>query len=428
MKELLLITLLVLFIYVTHKKNYRNPLGVFVYLWSVVFFLYEFRYLPLYDIEPSTYMMYFIGISSVAVGYLISSVLTKKTPATDTASSINIVSTSTHLKHDGVNRLIFLTLCGLSIASFGLRAYKAITYWISGGIGELKSAIIMDQALSISLFWDIVFTYIARPMQYVVAIYFIELLLTKTRDKIVKLVAFCIIILYFVASGSKFSLAEYVIFMFAYFLYFPPEKNTQLSSIYKKGMRFALFMIIIIIGAMTLSSDNDVLGSLYCYLCGCLPHSDQALEKFTLLPPFLGGVSFNGFLTLIKTPLAIVGVLDNLQQYGAYCFETMNMLEETSYIGDGIRYNAFVSMFTYFYIDGGYPGVFILSLIFGILCHRTFYYGKRRTSFKSVGMLLLFTYLIISSLIRSPFFLVTNVLSIFYAYFFLPKYPIYTIK
>lgn len=58
------------------------------------------------------------------------------------------------------------------------------------------------------------------------------------------------------------------------------------------------------------------------------------------------------------------GLISGVRTALDFVFNYMLQFEETILISPSIKYNAFISMFSYFYIDGGLIGVALLSCVF----------------------------------------------------------------
>lgn len=406
----IIIIILILFCFLFWTKPYRGTfISIFSSLWVVVFLFYESGHLNLYPIKVSTYIMYLIGLLSFYFAYIFS-------------TSIKIVRQPKKEINKPLRfRFIFIALSLLSVYVLFQRAILAIPFWILGGTDELKSALIVDHALSISFFWDGIYQYVARPMQQVLLIYAMLTIVAKRSDVLIILLAFLTNVLYFIASAAKFSIFAFVVLFIAYFIYYRRDgfllylkKNKVLSVV-------LLFVIISLYVLMSISSEGKVFDSVFVYLCGCLPCSDSALESIDSSPFTYGTVSFNGILAFLKFPCEILGIMPDLRDLADEGFRKMMRFEEAVYISDDIRYNAFISMFSYFYADGGYVGVFFLSSIFGGICQRINYNAFHEPSYRNIAFLFYITSVIVDSLVRFPLFFTTYFMAILYIIFFIPQ-------
>ena len=409
----LLITSFLLFLFSSQKEYRKSLLCVFSFLWFLIISLYEMRLLQLYDIKKITYLVFWVGIVFFPIGYISS----KK------SGSVSYVYNSEKKQNQSV-RTVLVFLSVLAVVSFFLKAVKAIPFWMSGGVGELKNAIIMDHALSINAFWDITFTYIGRPLQVVLNCYVIILIFQKKKEFLIYILFLLINILYFVASASKYSIFELVTFYFAYLFFFSADSLVSSLKKHKKETFLSLSILTFVLYVM--STTTEIINGFYLYLCGCIPCADNAISMMQGDTPFYGGVSLNGFLTMINAPRSYLGVFPEIKIYANECWDYMARFENTTMIGNDIDFNAFISMFSYFYADGGLYGVAIFSFLFGFWFQKINKKAFENPTYRSVALLLFGTYLISTMMTRSPLYLVPNVMATLYLYIFVPKESIKT--
>ena len=128
----------------------------------------------------------------------------------------------------------------------------------------------------------------------------------------------------------------------------------------------------------------------------------------------------NGVLRVILQIPKLLGLIPGVWDILDSVYEFMMKFEETTYISDDIKYNAFISMFSYFYIDGGVFGVFLFSTLFGWLCSLLSKRAINAPTYQSCGLLLYTAILISNSMVRAQSFLVPPVMSMVLVYLLLP--------
>ena len=147
----------------------------------------------------------------------------------------------------------------------------------------------------------------------------------------------------------------------------------------KKTRRFVLLlvsMVGMIIVANYVTSEREsssstvvrLIQSIYYYFCGCVPNMQAKIQQFgtrngeytfgflmpmTIIRPFFTGMNF-----VLK-----VGV----PRFYSICDQFLFDAATTHAIGKNLTYNAFVSMFYYFYRDFNYIGVVFDSFLLGII-------------------------------------------------------------
>ena len=104
--------------------------------------------------------------------------------------------------------------------------------------------------------------------------------------------------------------------------------------------------------------------------------------------------------------------------------EAYNMIEtyeKAIYISPTIKYNAFISIFTYFYKDGGLFFVILASFFFGRVSNNAFLHLINEKSIYSLLIYLFICYLILFSIVRSQLFLSPTVMTYIYIFLFFRK-------
>lgn len=394
------------------NKNYRKSLLTpFIGLWFIIISLYSLRLGGLFNVHGYTFKMYLLGIVSFFIGYVC------------IPYKYKLISNYIHEdKRGNIKIKLLLYLCYIGILVLILKSFKALPYWLSGNSEALKSDIIMNQALSVHPLVEICYIYISRPMQKVLVIFSIVLVFQKSRpeyfNKIVR-VAIILTLLCYICTGSKFALSEIIIAAVGYVYMFTRLSIVKLIKRYKKLVLLAVSSFILIFIAMSITGDPG--GSLYRYLCGCIPCSDTALIRLQGSPYMFGSVSFNGLLRVITVLPSSLGLFSSIKDLLDVAFEFMGQFEETTYIGFNQRYNAFVSMFTYFFADGGYYGVGILSLIYGMFAALVLKIALHKPTYQSVALVLLIFLFLMTSMVRMQTYMVYYAESIILILCLLPK-------
>ena len=414
MEFVLLLLTATLVIFTLHSPQYRRSLlSVFLLMWLSVFLLYSLRLYGLYDSKDRTFTMYIIGVSCFFLGYLMFR------PSRNNWQ---------YVKRDSLERIKNITLIVLSVVSAYVLIRKsilALPYWMSGGGGDVKNAIIMDDGLNIGGPLEIFYTFIARPVQIVMVIYAVTTAFQKKKNKLFILLAFLLTLFGYVSSGSKFSVAEIAFMIFGYVFLYSGMNLKEFISKYKV-IFVSLIGIVVIITLIMSMGDADVLRNYYTYACGCIPCSDNALQRLDGTTYLYGLASFNGVLRCINLVPYYFGLTAGFKEILDTTFMFMMDFEATMYIADDIPYNAFVSMFTYFYADGGYNAVAALSFVFGLICSWGIKWSLKESSICSVSLCLLLLLFVIQSLVRIQTFYAPNAMAIFLIIFLFPRTSLYS--
>ena len=398
----------ILLVYTFSQQRYRNSLlTLFILLWFSIFLLYSFRLYNLYDCSETTFLIYLLGILSFFLGYKQSGKYRVKTKNNGVK------------KENKIKKYIFIFLSIISFVILLKKSILAIPFWLVGGSG-LKEAIINENVLALSPIEEIIYSYIARPMQIVLVIYATIELSIGIKNKFIIPLAIALTLAGYLSSGSKFSVFEIPIVILS-FQYFFGQNN--LLKYFKKHKILMLLVlgICVFIFHMLGQKDGSAFKSLYMYLCGCMPCSDNALDVICKTDPYYGLVSFNGIFRVLNLIPSLLGIGTEFKMTIDNTFLEFMEFEKTVYIGPDVPYNAFISMFSYFYADGRYFGVLLLSFIFGFFCCRIFNSAKTNPSKFSYALVLLCFIMIYLSMVRFQLFLVHYVMSFVYIYVFFPK-------
>lgn len=396
------------------RLYHKSILTVFCMLWTLVFVLYSLRLFDLYDCKDRTFLMYIIGFSSFFFGYI----LIRPTKIKD----VNQIND----RRKVISKLRNTVIVVLSIVSIVVLARKtmlAIPLWMAGGAGEVKRSIIMDDALNVGGIQEIIYTFIARPMQIIMVIYAVIVILANLKQKYIVWLAALLTMAGYICSGSKSAVTEIATMVFTYVFLFTKMSFKHFYLKYKT-LSIAIILVIGFVGFM-LSLKEEGLGlELYTYLCGCMPCSDEALTKIYDDNSFWGLASFNGILRAVNLIPHYLGIGPDFKVVLDLVWTEMMNFEDTTFIADNIKYNAFVSMFIYFYADGGYWGVFVISFVFGLSCSYIQKNAFKRPSIYSYSIVLYFVVMITLSIVRFQFFYAPYAMAFIYIFILFPRTPI----
>lgn len=412
MELLLLLTSGLITWYCLHKKEYkRSILSIFCVLWASIFYLYTFRFFGLYDCKDGTFLMYLIGFASFFLGYIII-----KPNKSNNSSKFNEITN----KRKDLRVILLKCLAILSIYVLVKKSILAIPYWIAGGGGEVKSAIIQDDALNTGAALEILYTFLCRPIQIIMVIYAIVVIMSGLKDKSIMWLAVILTLSGYICSGSKFALIELAIMCAAYLWLFTKLSFRTAFNRYKY-LFIGVSIILIFISMLMSTKDDGFLSTAYSYMCGCMPCSDNALNSILSDDNFYGLYSFNGILRAINLIPRYLGIGPDFKIILDIVWENIMRFENTMYISPTIKYNAFVSMFTFFYADGGFVGVFLLSFLFGLVCSLSLKYAYNRPTIYSCSLVLFLILLIFQSMVRFQLAFAPNAMALIYIILLLPR-------
>jgi len=419
---LLIITLVIVSLYFSYykEKNIFNPVFLFSGFYGCLALL---SYLQLYGmIETSTnaYFIIFLGILSFNIGVLLFRVFFYKVRLTRAYKTPKI-------NHDRVKtRILFLAV--LSMTTFS-------AYRLMGVVPLLMQGYSLDHVrmvyfgaevngIGITHLTQIIEMFINLPLLYaIMPIILIELLSGEKRTigKVTIILSIIWIVLATLVSGGRATI--YILAVEAIFIVFIYKKRRLINK--KLAIRIFLFLITALAFMYFLSikrrntGEYDFLYALYVYFSASIPHMSYRLDTINVMDSMTYGMTFfSGVLRPIM--IAIKWATGNFPDIYQRTLEIGSILQTPVNIGTGKTYNAFATTFFYFYYDLGYLGVFIDSLLYGLISGFFYYQMKRNKSRRNVALYLLIIQGILTSMIRFPFILV------YYTYAFLVIYLLYS--
>ncbi|MDB2103243.1 O-antigen ligase [Clostridium paraputrificum] len=411
--------------YVFKKQNNSllNPGSLFAILWGTVFCLYSFKLFEINSVSDKTIVVFSAGVISFCIGYY---------PIKFTLGPKRLYK-SYELTYCGFKvpypfRFLLLILSFITIAILAIRVVNTLPYW-AGGVSFVKQAN-AEGYITYSSWVSILYTFLARPFE-TVAVFVAAMDFFFSRDRLARIqifVTIIMIILGYLCSGSKFSLFVPVLsFVLVYYVYKSKKKTNRERvweiSGWKKGLIGVIGLIIIVFIIYMLNSKyGNWFRSLYFYLVGCLPCGDNAiLDMQKSNVSYYGMVSLNGFARVIAQAFSFIGVQVPYSSYMNEAYNSILSYEHAIYIAPGVPYNAFISVFAYFYKDGGLFAVVLFSFIFGKLVSRMYERILREESAYSLILYLYSCYLVLFSIVRSQMYLVTSVMTLIYIILFFSR-------
>lgn len=241
-------------------------------------------------------------------------------------------------------------------------------------------------------------TYIYSPCQYLciaLSAYALcnkEFLFDSPKTKRILLIVTAInIVSSMFSNGGRVVLYLLIVTVLLSVFFFRRSQRQVIPKRNKHGRIWKAIILLVILALMVYvayyvtkerqvlnSTASDLFQSIYYYFCGCVPNMQAKIDRFgtgesgytyglllllTVIRPFFTGMNF----------LLRIGVPKLYTVCDQFLFDAAT----TDLIGQGVFYNAFVSMFYYFYRDFGWVGVIIDSLILGGVLALLYYYAKK---------------------------------------------------
>lgn len=405
-----------------YYQSWLNPGSIFSALWGTIFILYSLRLFNIYIASNYTILIFVLGVVSFLLGCIpVRFSFGKK------RLYHNYTPSEWSFTFDLRARRIFMLLSFGAVVILFIRAINTLPFWVAG-VSAVKQAN-AEGYISYSSWVNILYTFFANPFTTLsVFVISVDFFFERGAFSNIQMILTVVMLMFsYISTGSKFSLFVPVMtFIIVYFYYLRERKQdtiyiTKISAGKMITIGSAVIGICAFLIYMLSKKYSGWVESLYMYLVGCIPCGDNAINDMASEKYYYGMVSLNGVFRFISDILSFVGIKSPYSSYMNEAYMAMMSYEKAINISPTVKYNAFISAFSYFYRDGGVVGVVIGSLIFGRISHLVY---QRLLIEKSAYSLLLYVYicyLILFSIVRMQLFLLPAVMVLIYLMIFFRK-------
>ncbi len=394
-------------------KNIINPITLFCGLWTIILFAYSLHIFGLYYASDSVLWSIVIGtIMFYLGGTFRSRIKSKRTP-----SAANATIENDAMVEDVPNYSFMVVVNFISIAI--LLGYATVTLrMLLSGISyeyihvmyQSEEGIVGALKSGIRLWHYFIWPWNLATIPMVVACFMLDK--TERKDRRVFLVTSIINIgLYILISGARVSLA--------YFAFYFVVVALLLRRKIKLTMWQRTLIVAIAIGAWivfdSLSESRNsasLENTAYTYLCGCVPYFSYKLDMFKIQDSVYG----YGLYTLsgvLKPFFAIFGKIFGASDLWTRVLSNLETQGRT-YIAPHNPFNAFTSLFYFFYMDGGVIAVSVICFIYGWFSVGMYNRFLREKSYKNLVWYLLTAFGLGFSMVRFHFITIRYILSFVY--------------
>lgn len=396
-------------------RNIINPITLFCGVWGAILIMYSFQFYGLYSASWESIVIIAIGIMSFFIGSIIIVALKKKYVR---RNSVNIgldINTRkpNYLLFIILNIISIIMLIGSVVETIGLlregRNFAFIHSFYHSENGSIGSSTLMT-IFHNWFIWPI--TLANLPILAVT----LQCDLKRTaKRKIFVITSFINIAIYVLITGARVSIIYFV--MYFVIVFFIQGKRISLSLPRKIQITVVTILLYLAFDYISRSRGSESIAeSIYLYFCGCIPNFSV---RFTDIP----NKKMYGFLSLFglfKPFVDVIYRITHFSVFGVYkqtVSEIFILTQHRVHIGPGITYNAFLTPFYYFYIDGGVLGVVVLSFLYGIVSMVAYLEYIKKRSYKTLSIYLLFVMGMVFSMVRFHFVQMRYVLAFFYIAF-----------
>ncbi len=364
----------------------------------------------LYDVRDDTYIVICIGLLSFLIGYVFISVIFPKK-----SNTYLVTEDRYEFQYNTLYFFYFIT-----IAYMLYRVFNVLILLTQGyTLGEVRGAF-TSEVLGSST-WAVIYeNYVNKAIIFmIIPIAAIDFFAGK-KDKKLLILTLVVAILSAIGDGGR------VIFyyVFIHFLIAAAVYKKRFN-ISRKMKRVTLVLIVLGVTAMYVITkmrgpSASIIQQLYLYLAGAIPHLDYRLYVIDSTNSHTHGWAFlSGYSKPFFHVISSTGVF-NYPQTFLNSLDLMNV-DNFVNIGEKLTFNAFVTPFFYFYLDGGILGVSLYSALYGIICSLSYNYVKYRPNIKNIAFYLLIMQGVLTSMVRWQFVISAYALSFLYLNFVIRK-------
>lgn len=387
------------------EKDVVNPLTLFFGFWFALTALAAMRLYGLFEASARAYLVIVLGLGGFLLGYVLVRLVMGRFDGRRRAKA---AGTSPMLAADRyrLNYPLLYVLYGIVLAYL---VYRAVTV-----VGLLKSghtlSMIRDAYFFAATEGDspsvlrFVQTYVINMLIYVLlAVGFVDFFAGE-RKRLLLALTFAIVVLNALENGGRLVLYRFAANAVVGYLLFI-RFNHKLRS--NRLVRWAILAIPIAaaVGMLAITQFRSTsVKTVYFYFSGCVYFLGERMGVADL-----AGHSTHGFATFGGLVRPVFVALDNLGilRYPQAYLETTEVLR--SYVEPGVMispemyYNAYVTPFFYFYLDGRLPAVIAGSVLYGALCGAAYHRVRTLPNVKNAAVYLLLAEELLTSMIRWQF-------------------------
>lgn len=401
------------------QKSVCNLLTIYSFFWSAIVFLANLRLYGMYEFSNRPYVLIIIGSLGVTLGYMfVGNVKLPKLRFKGSNASGEYVYNNQFL-------YILILICAIF---YGYELLRVLSLLRSGNSYYFIRRMYQgyeEQTFFTSSLESYFSSYIAVPIAYLLCPYILISIFKKKKNYKLLTLAIVAECLYLIVSASRFIILNLV--FGAVYLFFLLKK--KMSRRIKKWIKRLVLALCILIVIITILRENRVNGqtydwgmikSVYAYFSVSIPILDHWIY-------YIDSLNYQSFgLVFFRVPLSLFTLIF-LHPLGIK-FETLNNAIDAINITDNFiqifprhTYNAFASMFYYFYVDFREMGVFFGGIAWGYMCSKVYKNVVKRVDDRSLTIVLLFIQAMFKTMVRWEFYSSSFFMAVIIALFMFKK-------
>ena len=395
-----------------------NPLSIFLFIWAIVLFFSKLALFGLIAATDKTYIYIIVGIISFVIGYM----LTTKEGIKKQKSKKNIIEKIINRivnndKENSVLNYTFLKITSIiCIMFYAVFLFKIIDNIDSFDLYSVQHYLRYNGTEQI--FSDItrfIFSFFIGPISFALPAIAVSDYWFGKKDKWLIILSFIVVVLKTVATANRttFMIMILLIIICGFIKLYKSNNKIDKEKI-KKTIKYFFVLGLLVFVFLSFSRNLSIFKSLYLDLA--IPPVmferwskaviDQSLFGF-------GTASLAGFVFPVLYFTYKIFGLGFLPSH----FEAVyNLIELTDskwiVVGEGIKANAYVSVFWFLYADFRIFGIIIGLLLFGIYC--AIKMNKVKNSQKDIALYCMCMIAVFYTICRMEFALTNYVLALLF--------------
>lgn len=401
-----------------------NPITVFCGLWGAILMLYSLPFYDMYQASDESLALIISGTGMFFFGAITAAMLFLK--ENRTYSTIPSIESDSQ----GIRYSVLLMLNIIVFAYLFRFGTRVISMLLSGRsfafIHRMYNVTDEEGILGASRINRNIVSWIVLPVMHA-SLSTLAIYSQCNNENKSPLKKWCTIVilsnlgLFTLISGKRSFLVELAMYFIA--VYFLRGKKVKINRRAKFGIVIVAGVLIWAFNYISIGRGSSSITKLfYSYLVGCIPHLSNKLQSSP--KDVVGFTSVYGFF---HAPITLINAIVHSQLLSSIRDSMHQLVEYTQVrvpIGPGKTYNAFLTPFFYFYIDGGWVGNVLLSYLFGFVSMHIYHNYLKKRNYHSVVVYLLVFFSLYMSMVRIQYFQMRFALSFFYVFLFFGTYRI----
>ena len=384
-------------------KDNRNPIKVFCFFWAVLFLAGALYWTGLDHASYKTIIIMIVGIVSFAVG----------------GKFRKILSITRCNKQEIYHQLFINLICLVGSAYWTFKMMRALPYLLSTGSFALlrKEFWIIGGSITPGIVDYILNMFFANGIALAVpAIAFTELFNGRKRPILI-ISSIYMSIMNALCNGGRLTFMNLAVCLLGALVL--SGKTSNIKQILKSLPRYTkrilrLVLVLIVLAGVFLTIQrqglvSNVLESIYNYFTLQFSLMSKTLELLEVNQDITyGATTTMGITQPFAMCLQFLGLIEYPEIYNILAKYTSPYFD----VGASILYNAFVSQFFFFYLDGRIFGVIIFDFILGMTFESWFIKIDSKQSFKYKSMYVIALVAIVQSSFRFSFTYPSNIIAL----------------